>query len=165
VELGVADGLDAVAALAIAPRLERLRVEAPSDRSAVEATRSRPDVGARFGALRSLDLSASRRVDSELTGRALPALRELSLPFDVDAESLDAVVRAFGPQLDALHWTGEDHPDAAIAGAVRGKLDSAPFAALVAGDVFVGEILALAWRPLEIGNFSGPWFERGVVAF
>ena len=178
-ECHVSGGIDAVAALAIAPTLERLRVEA------LEFTWDFETLGA-FPALRSLDLSRAKpgpryvpvikfplAVGSFAIDRpgVLPALREVSLGFQFDQQSIESVARAFGPQLDTLHWSGRVPHDARSSQALRETIEAplgagdAAVAAHVDGEFVVGMMPPWARRPLEFGdNGGGPWFEGGVVA-
>ena len=97
-------GLAAVAALAIAPTLERLRLDARELTWDLEAF-------AAFPALRSLDLSWAKLAPNYEPfamerPNVLPSLRELSLPRWIDEKSVETVARTMGSQLDTLHWSG-----------------------------------------------------------
>lgn len=178
VELGcqVSRGIDAVAALAIAPTLERLRARAAEYVWDLEAL-------AVFRKLRSLDL-----LDAEPGPRyvplidfpvvvssgfsidgpgVLPALRELSLGLYFTEPSVEAAARAFGAQLDTLHWTGRVPTGGVSPKAIRAPLAAgiARIAANVNGEFTVGMLPPWRMRPLEfVDDPGGPWFEGGVVA-
>jgi hypothetical protein len=157
-------GLEAIARLSIVSSLQRLWVGAKEFTWDFETLMS-------FEALRSLDISQSKRGPSyrpiAVEGqRVLPALRELSLGMDFDAQSVDAAAHAFGRQLDMLHWTGPiplgDAPAALRKPLVVGD---AGIGAHVDGEFVVGFAVPWARRPLEFGDDGrGPWFEGGGVA-
>lgn len=162
-------GIDAVAALAIAPTLERLYVDAP------EFTW---DFGAlsTFRALRTLDLFGAKpgprnyrpfALERANADRGLPALRELSLGMWFDAQSVESVARALGPQLDTLHWSGTTPSGPASLAELHAPLvaGDAGVAMHVDGELVVGFKRPWARRPLEFGHGGGgPWFEGGVVS-
>jgi uncharacterized protein (TIGR02996 family) len=168
VELGcsVRGGIEAVAALAIAPTLERLRVE-------VKELIWDCETLAVFRSLRSLDLGDSRpgpRYQPFIMERPglMPALRELSLGLWFDEQSIEPIARALGPQLDTLHWDGRLPRDLSIQDRMRAM--SAPLAAgnaaigtHVDGEFVVGMMPPWSGRPLEFGDdIHRPWFEGGV---
>jgi hypothetical protein len=157
-------GVHDVAKLAIAPSLERLLVSTKQFTWDFEPLLS-------FEALRSLNLSAAEPGPSyrpiALKGqRVLPALRELSLGMEFDEQSVDAAARAFGRQLDTLHWSGriplDDAPRALRNPIVIGN---AGIGAHVDGEFVVGFAVPWARRPLEFGDDGRlPWFEDGGVS-
>ena len=165
----VTGGLDAVAALAIAPTLERLRVAAVDFGWDFETLAS-------FRALRSLDLRDAKTGPTYMPysidrSGLLPSLRELSLGREFDEKSVEALARAFGSQLDTLHWTGPmpDHRQGAKA--IMGDLDAplragdARIAAHVDGEFVIGFRPPWWVRPLQYGDDPrAPWFEGGVVS-
>jgi hypothetical protein len=182
VELACGGGLEDVAKLSIAPTLERLLVRTEDFTWDFEPLMS-------FEALRSLDLAHA--IPGELYRpiapkgqRVLPALRELSLSWWFEEDSVESAAKAFGRQLETLHWTGET----SLPGMTRdthrksrwraglspgGVRDlqkplvagDAHIGAHVAGEFVVGFVVPWAWRPLEFGDDGrGPWFEGGGVA-
>jgi hypothetical protein len=164
VELACSAGLDDVARLTIASTLERLMVSAREFTWDFEPLIS-------FEALRSLDLCSAKPGQSyqpiAVKGqRVLPALRELSLGMWFDEQSVEAAARAFGRQLDTLHWSGPIPPSVMLS-----ELDK-PVAAgdahigtHVDGEFIVGMRVQWRARPLEFGDDGrGPWFEGGGVA-
>ena len=163
VELACSGGLEDVAKLAIAPTLERLLVSTQEFTWDFEPLIS-------FEALRSLNLSRSKpgplyRPIAANGQRVLPALRELSLGIWFDEQSVEAAARAFGRQLDTLHWSGRIPLGDTIA-ALRKPLivGDAHIGADVDGEFVVGMLAPWARRPLEFGDDGrGPWFEGGGV--
>jgi hypothetical protein len=159
----VTGGLDGVAKLAIAPTLERLFVSTQEFTWDFEPLIS-------FEALRSLDLSRAHpgplyRPIAVKGQRVLPALRELSLGRAFDEPSVEAAARAFGRQLDTLHWSGNPMRDARES--LRKPLDTgdAHIGVHVDGEFVVGMVAPWVMRPLEFGDDGrGPWFEGGGVA-
>ena len=97
----------------------------------------------------------------------LPALRELSLGLWFDEKSVEPVARAFGPQLDTLHWSGRVPRDGLSIEAIRRRRSSPGTASLgahVDGEFVVGMTPGWRRRPLQFGDDGGgPWFEGGVV--
>ena len=182
VELVCSDGLESVAKLAIAPTLERLLVSTQEFTWDFEPLIS-------FEALRSLDLALARpgpsyRPIAVKGQRVLPALRELSLGWRFDEPSVEAAARAFGRQLDTLHWSGQLPPgrirdalqhikrtERIPLGGLREALQNPVLvagdphiAAHVDGEFVVGMMVPWARRPLEFGDDArGPWFEGGAV--
>jgi hypothetical protein len=168
VELACNASLDEVARLAIAPTLERLMVR----------TREFTWDGATlisFEALRSLDLSSAKPSPSyqpiAVKGqRVLPALRELSLGMWFDKQSVEDAARAFGRQLETLHWSGQI-PTHLSASAMRAEIEKpvaagdAHIGALVDGEFIIGMRVPWRARPLEFGDDGrAPWFEGGGVS-
>ena len=159
----VSGGLDVVAKLAIAPTLERLLVATQDFTWDFETLIS-------FEALRSLNLASAKpgrlyRPIAVKGQRVLPALRELSVGWQFDEQTAEACARAFGRQLDTLHWGGR-MPDDSIA-AMRKPLvvGDVQIGAHVDGEFVVGMVVPWARRPLEFGDdWRGPWFEGGGVA-
>jgi len=152
-----------VAALVIAPSLERLRIESQGLTWDVEVLEA-------FRKLRSLDLSRAKpspRYQTFALDRPgfLPALRELSLGTSYDLVALLPVTRTLGPQLDTLHWAGPIPRSPSLA-LLREPLSvgDPTVGALVAGEFVVGLMPMWARRPLEYGDdVHAPWFEGGVV--
>ena len=182
VELGcqITGGIDAVAALAVAPTLERLRVGSPEFTWDLDAL-------APFRKLRSLDLFDARPglryqplIKFPVVGGAvtvdqgvLPVLRELSLGLFFNEDTVESVARVFGHQLDTLHWSGRS-PGSGHTGVTAMELTERFYAALAPGDAHVaafvdGEFVVGVgppWRrrPLEFADSpAGPWFEGGGV--
>lgn len=170
VELGcrVTGGLDAVAALAIAPTLERLRVAAVDFTWDFETLAS-------FQALRSLDLRNAKTGPTYMPysidrSGLLPSLRELSLGPGFDEKAVEALARAFGSQLDTLHWTGRMPDHRQDSKAIIRELNApthagdASIGAHVDGEFIVGFWPPWCRRPLEYGDdHRAPWFEGGGV--
>jgi len=164
VELTCGGGLENVAKLSIAPTLQRLRVNTEEFTWDFEPLIS-------FEALRSLDLSRAKpgaryRPIAVEGQHVLPALCELSLSWQFEEDSVESAAKAFGRQLDTLHWNGR-MPRGDAPAALRKPLAAgdANIGAHVDGEFIVGFATPWARRPLEFGDDGrGPWFEGGGVA-
>ena len=110
----------------------------------------------------------------------LPALRELSLGWRFDEQSVEAAARAFGRQLDTLHWGGRVPDDRRLMSYPTSRLPpggaidalkkplvagASHIGAHVDGEFIVGMLPPWVRRPLEFGDDRrGPWFEGGSIA-